>query len=1106
MTDAQQANARQPQLERFIELLQAMFQLDKPELDFGLYKIMHAKSDEIRAFLESDLLGIVHEAFGEADQARIAEARAEYEAKVQQALDFGAADPEQTQPVKEAKAALEQAREGDRAETDIYDHLYRFFERYYDKGDFMSRRYYARESDSRAAPYAIPYDGREVYLHWANKDQYYIKSSEYLINYSFDANQALQQTGDKAGLRLAGGGSSQPLPVHFRIVEASEGEHGNNKAADDNKRLFIPYLDNPAELSDDGELTLNFEYKTLPDGYPFIEADIKKKYGNINKGQMPENWMADVFLDALAGLDTPAARAFADALGATAPTDKQKRRTLLAKYIARYTARNTMDYFIHKDLGGFLKRELDFYIKNEVMRLDDIENAEAPRVEQYLARIKVIRRVARPIIDMLAQLEDFQKKLWLKKKFVTETNYCITLDRLEHAPELLEQVFANNDQLADWAELYKIDADALRQAASQSDWPELLATPEYRYMMVDTAHFDPDFKARLLDNIDNLDEQCDGLLVHSENFQALNLLQARYHKKIKSIYIDPPYNTDSTPILYKNSYRHSSWASLMLDRLKISKQLLTIDGVKAIAIDDIEFSNLSNIVENVYIDHRISKITVIHNPKGSITKDFNRIHEYCIFITNECDKNAIARNLEKNETPRKMRRWGAHSLRIDRRPSFYPIYVKNGEITRIGKVPQDNFHPCGRNVTLETGETEIWPIDQDGTERRWNFGLDTIEENLERITIEEVDGTLDLFVTHELTVPKTVWIGGDYDAGSYGNTLLVDILGTKQFDFPKSINLVKRCISLSARSDPQSIILDYFGGSGTTAHAVIDLNRQDREHKYITIEVGDHFDSVVKPRTQKVVYADKWRSGTPVTLGSGISHCFKYLRLESYEDTLNNLALASDRHRDATLQDNPGLNRDYLLHYFLNVETQGSPSLLDVREFRDPTAYRLKIKKPGSDVQVEQPIDLVETFNWLIGLWVEHLAAPQVLHGEFERETDPDLPEDQATRLVCTKLRPNADGAYWFRRVEGYTLKIPGDDTSKSPTMVIWRKLTDDAERDNAALQQYLDTIGISTREQVYDTIYINGSHTLPNPVVDGENTRVRLLEEAFHQAMWADT
>src|SRR5699024_584919 len=128
-----------------------------------------------------------------------------------------------------------------------------------------------------------------------------------------------------------------------------------------------------------------------------------------------------------------------------------------------------------------------------------------------------------------------------------------------------------------------------------------------------------------------------------------------------------------------------------------------------------------------------------------------------------------------------------------------------------------------------------------------------------------------------------------------------------------------------------------------------------------------------------------------------------------------------------------------------------------------------------------------------------------VFAGTFERERDPELPEDEQTRLICTRLRRDADGDYWFRRVEGYVLKTPGDDSSKSPVLVIWRKLTGKPEHDNAALQKYLDTIKVSSREKVFDTIYVNGSHTLPNPVVDGENTRVKLLEEAFFNAMWAE-
>ena len=127
----------------------------------------------------------------------------------------------------------------------------------------------------------------------------------------------------------------------------------------------------------------------------------------------------------------------------------------LEAHLRRYTARNTFDYFIHKDLGAFLRRELDFYIKNEVMHLDDIEDESAPRVDQYLSKLKVIRKIAGKIIDFLAQLEDFQKKLWLKKKFVVETSYCITLDRIP--VEFYPEIAANDAQRQEWVKLFAID-------------------------------------------------------------------------------------------------------------------------------------------------------------------------------------------------------------------------------------------------------------------------------------------------------------------------------------------------------------------------------------------------------------------------------------------------------------------------------------------------------------------------------------------------------------------------------------------------------------------------------------------------------------------------
>src|SRR5690606_38305998 len=122
-------------------------------------------------------------------------------------------------------------------------------------------------------------------------------------------------------------------------------------------------------------------------------------------------------------------------------------------------------------------------------------------------------------------------------------------------------------------------------------------------------------------------------------------------------------------------------------------------------------------------------------------------------------------------------------------------------------------------------------------------------------------------------------------------------------------------------------------------------------------EMGDHFDTVLKPRIAKVVYSPEWKDGKPVNRDKGVSHCFKYIRLESYEDTLNNLRFAENTDRDRALADNPGLRRDFLLHYLLDVETRGSESLLDLDGFADPTAYQLKIKKPGANGSEPRTVD-----------------------------------------------------------------------------------------------------------------------------------------------------
>jgi len=494
------------QRKRLIALLEELFQLDQPDLDFGFYKIMHAKAATVSTFVQDDLLQIINNAFGEADEAKIEETRLKYEQAIEQAELYGAPDPEATEPVQQAKSVYDATKNRKINEGETYEHLYRFFERYYDNGDFMSRRYFARETGSQAAPYAVPYDGREVYLHWANRDQYYIKTSEYLTNFTFDIARHFTKE-QRVVFEIP-----ESLKLHCRIVTASEGEHNNNKTTDQTERFFQIFADQPAVM-ENGALVLQFEYR--PD---------KEKSGTTAKWQERRIDEAEsTILHTLTGIRE--AESYQNALRTEIGEEKTK-RTLLRKYLNQYTKRNTTDYFIHKDLGSFLKRELDFYIKNEIMRLDDIESADAPHVQAYLDKIKVLRKIAGQLITFLAQLEEFQKKLWLKKKFVTETQYCITLDRIPQ--EMYAEIATNEAQRQEWVTLFAIDE--LESYSDRLSVDFLKANP---FLVLDTAFFNSDFKDALIARIQNFDESLDGLLTHSENFQALGLMQEKYREQVK---------------------------------------------------------------------------------------------------------------------------------------------------------------------------------------------------------------------------------------------------------------------------------------------------------------------------------------------------------------------------------------------------------------------------------------------------------------------------------------------------------------------------------------------------------------------------------------------
>lgn len=251
--------------QQLISKLKELFQLDQPDLDFGLYRIMHAKSAEITQFLEKDLLPQVQAAFALYKTADKAEIEKEL-AKVIAGIEAAGMDPRQSPKVKELQAKLQsEAVDVGGLEGEVYDHLLSFFRRYYSEGDYLSRRVY------KPGTYAIPYEGEEVKLHWANADQYYIKSSERLRDYAF---------------RLQPENAKNPLRVHFRLTDVAEGAHGNVKSESTKSRVFVlapageSGFDFAAEEegSESKELVVRFEYRPATlDDWTADARDGKKK-------------------------------------------------------------------------------------------------------------------------------------------------------------------------------------------------------------------------------------------------------------------------------------------------------------------------------------------------------------------------------------------------------------------------------------------------------------------------------------------------------------------------------------------------------------------------------------------------------------------------------------------------------------------------------------------------------------------------------------------------------------------------------------------------------------------------------------------------------------
>lgn len=340
------------------------------------------------------------------------------------------------------------------------------------------------------------------------------------------------------------------------------------------------------------------------------------------------------------------------------------------------------------------------------------------------------------------------------------------------------------------------------------------------------------------------------LIIEGDNLIALKALLPKYARRVKCIYIDPPFNTGKQNWVFNDNVnsplirewlgkevgaddltRHDKWLCMMVPRIQLAKELLAEDGVFICAIDDNEFHRLGVLLTELFTESEFEShaITIVHNPRGIQGTNFSYTHEYAYFVFRSGKELVGSRQIAPEDIDwRNLRDNGGESLRTDARNCFYPIITDGKQIIGFGDVAKDSFHPKKQNIK-DGKNFHIYPVDKEGVERKWRYARQSVEEIKHLLRIKKNgDDRLEVEIGKDFGTVRTVWQDKRYDANEYGTKLISSLLeDNKKFDFPKSLYTVEDCIGPIIRDHKDAIVMDFFAGSGTTMHAVLDLNKAD---------------------------------------------------------------------------------------------------------------------------------------------------------------------------------------------------------------------------------------------------------------------------------------
>lgn len=973
-----------------------MFQFNENDLDFGIYKIYNLKRKHIEAFIdgngENDLTPTIEKILKEVNlenqktdsidlfnflkglnQDKLLE---DPEKNYKQLELFIGTEQDETQKTKLVETLNNLSKsEGltEELKDKIYNHILGFFQMYYSNGDFG---YNDRSRDLYKVPYEADYNGSDTMFHWKHKGSLYIKNgtSFNAINFTLNGKKIeyrLESNLESENEGTARNNNKDNQLKHYRFDRI---EKVKDKATKEEIHQVIFNLSDAStskvaiykaifkDIFKKTEIEKYLEYKK--DGkLKTIFIDLTKDFDIVQNGQIKglsalrqkklkiEKEVKNNFNRGVRLFDEET-KEFTDETLKDLYTLDQK---LNSFYIG-----NDADYFIHENLNEFLTNEKQRFVKNYIF--DDLESIYNGKLDNTTLLIaKAFDNVSSRIIEFLSAIEDFQKHLFTKKKKVVESEYCITVDyiKVDYYPEILK----NKPQLQEWENLFSLKVKTIE---------DLKANPT---LVLDTKFFKDKngtntFKDKVLAEIDDLDNKTNGILINSENYQGLNLIKNKYQNKIDCVHIDPPYNTDTSGFLYKNEFKHSSWVTMMQNKVNLCLKLLNKDSLFMTHIDENEYESLFKVFDESKLINSGTIIWDKRNPMNGGAGIANQ-HEYIlcyspenprIFRSNKLiyeilDKAEmlIANEGKVNDNVRKkFSNWinsndslsgGAKAYKfIDDKGNVYQsVSLRAPEPRKDKKFHIPLLHPVtGKacptppNGFSRTPETLKTMMDNEEI----LFGLDESNQPRQKSILTRET---------QFQLPSVI-----QDAKK-GKTY-TDKLGVN-FPYCHPVSLYKELVGLKTIDD-NAIVLDFFAGSGTTGQAILELNKEENKNrKYFLMEMGAYINAVTKPRIQKVIYSDNWKDGKPLDNNGSPKSIFKYQVVEQYEDVLDNLQVYSG-----------ALPKNLPIKYLYIPEENSLDNTLNLfTPFNNTINY-------GQPTQ-QGFIDLVETYNYLEGYFVKSIKS-----------------------------------------------------------------------------------------------------------------------------------